>query len=52
MREINEVVRIISEASDIVASGDSKFHGMSYEEGVQAALLWVIRDTDENPLED
>lgn len=35
------------EASDMVP----KFHGMTYEEGVEAALSWVLDDGDD-PLAD
>ena len=52
MRGISDINKVIDDADDAIVSGDSKFHGMSYEEGVKAALLWVIEDLDENPLED
>jgi hypothetical protein len=30
----------------------SKWPGMSYEQGVEAALLWVTGQDDEKPMED
>lgn len=30
--------------------GGSRWPGMSYEQGVEAALLWVTGQTDENPM--
>jgi len=34
-----------------VAEGGSRWPALSYEEGVQAALAWVLGDTDELPIE-
>lgn len=36
----------------VYEEGRSRYPAMSYEEGVEAALAWVIGDTDENPMED
>lgn len=47
--EIGEVLNQCSEAAD---SGRSKFPGMSYEQGVEAAIRWMQGDTDVNPMED
>ena len=52
MRGISDINKVIDGAADAIVSGESKFNGMSYEEGVKAALLWVIEDLDENLLED
>ena len=46
--EIDEVLNKAVEGMDSV----SKWPGMSYEEGVNAALLWVTGDRDEDPMED
>lgn len=32
--------------------GNSGVPALSYEQGVEAALLWVLEETDEDPLED
>lgn len=29
-----------------------KWPGMSYEDGVEAALMWVLEERDEAPMED
>lgn len=34
-----------------VMSGTTRFPGMTYEEGVQTALNWVLGDTDIKPTE-
>jgi hypothetical protein len=49
-REIEkEVDKIDPEAA---ASGASKWPGMSFEQGVDAALRWVLGWSDEPPMED
>ena len=45
-REIEDVLNRVDEF------GASKFPGMSYEEGVSAALRWVLDEIEEDPLED
>jgi len=47
--EINEVLNEISQIKDDVGT---KFPSMSYEEGVEAALLWMKGETEENPMEE
>lgn len=46
---IEELLNKCIEASD---SGKSKFPGMKYEEGVQAAVEWMTGQRDEHPLDD
>lgn len=29
-----------------------KYHGLSYEDGVEAALAWALEDSDELPMEE
>jgi len=41
----------LAQAIDASANG-SKWPGMSYEEGVAAALRWVLGESDEKPMED
>lgn len=52
MKSINDINELLASTYEMIDSGDLKFHGMSYEEGVRAALLWVIEESDVNPLED
>lgn len=47
--EIDDVLNQCSESAD---SGRSKFPGMSYEQGVEAAILWMQGNSDTNPMED
>lgn len=46
--EIDEVMNQAAEAMD----QGTKWLGMSYEEGVHNALLWVIGDREDSPMED
>lgn len=52
MRTALEIEDQIGEAQDKIAEGGSNWPGMTYEEGVAAALLWVTEDRDEKPMED
>ena len=46
--EIDEVLNQCMEQAD---EGGSRFPGMTYEQGVEAAIRWM-QGTDENPLSD
>jgi hypothetical protein len=48
-QEIDEQRNAASEALD---EGGSKWPGMSYEQGVQNALAWVVGDSEDLPMED
>jgi len=51
-RKQREIDDLISRALEYVHTGKSKFHGMSYEEGIVAALEWVTGESDEDPMAD
>jgi len=40
---------VIEDAREQIEKGGSRFRGMSYEEGVVAALAWALGDTDDIP---
>jgi len=44
-KEIDEVMNWASEGID----EGSKFHGMSYEEGIRDAIDWITGFTDDRP---
>jgi len=46
--EINDLLNACSDQTD---KGGSKFPGMSYEEGLQAAIEWLTSVSDEHPLD-
>lgn len=47
--EINKVLNRCAENTD---AGKSEYPGMSYEDGVQNALNWVLRHWDDKPFDD
>lgn len=52
MKLETEILEELSQADDVLDSGESKFFGMTYEEGVKAALEWVLGYTNDRPMED
>lgn len=47
----DEIQDQIDEALD-AQSGGSRWPGMSYEQGVEAALRWAVGEDDQKPMED
>lgn len=50
-RTEKEIRELIAAALEYVHKGGSKYPGMSYEEGVVAALDWITGETDDYPME-
>lgn len=48
-REIDDV---IDQCIESEGTGQSKFSGMTYEQGVRAAIDWILGDEEMGPLED
>lgn len=48
-KEINEQLNL---AFDQIDAGKTKWHGMTYEEGVERGIRWAIGDFDEKPMEE
>jgi len=48
-RTEDEIDDVMNTCSEVIDSGDSHFEGMSYEQGVQAALDWVLGRTEDHP---
>lgn len=48
MKSQSEIKEMIDKASD----DERNLHGMTYQEGVRAALEWVLENWDEDPIED
>lgn len=46
--EINDLLNKCAESED---TGESKYPGMTYEQGIKAAIEWLTGDTDDNPLD-
>lgn len=47
-RSADEIEAVYNEA----AENDGKFHGMSYERGVQATIEWITGRTDYAPMQE
>lgn len=47
----SEIDDVIGQCCDAEQTG-SKWPGMSYEQGVDAAIRWIIGDEKANPMED
>jgi hypothetical protein len=47
-----EIDEVLNKCADAANEGKTKWHGMSYEEGVRAGIEWVLGDVEENPMED
>ena len=45
-----EIEQVIDECFEHECEGTTKCPGMSYEEGVIAALNWVSGETDDSPI--
>ena len=52
VRTPEEVNSVIDAAAVMIERGRSKFPGMTYEEGVRAALDWLLGSIDDHPMED
>lgn len=48
----DEILSVLDEAQENTSSGKSKYSGMSYEDGVIAALDWILGRSDVQPMED
>jgi hypothetical protein len=47
----NEVDDVLNQCCEAADSGESKFPGMSYEQGIEAAIRWMQGDGS-NPMDD
>lgn len=50
MRSIAEIREQEADAAERECEGRTDVPGMTYEEGVSAALRWVLGDTDDKPI--
>lgn len=49
-RSDKEIDAVLNQAAEQIEEG-SKWPGMSYEQGVEAGVKWVLGETDDNPME-
>jgi len=50
IRTPDEIEALLNEAI-VRANEPSQFSGMTYEQGVEAALNWLLRGEDDSPLD-
>lgn len=50
-KTVSDIKDQLGLAGDKIAEGGSHFPGMTYEEGVDAALRWVTGQTEDLPLD-
>lgn len=51
MRSQDEIEEVMNDAADWEEIGRTGVRGETYEQGVAAALRWVIGEVDEDPIE-
>jgi len=52
MRSKHEIEDMIAKAGLYLENGATAVGGMTYEEGVDAALRWVLGETEDEPIEE
>lgn len=51
-RSTEDVDDLLNEVQDFIERGTTKFSGMTYEQGVEAAIRWLRGDCDDRPMDD
>ena len=51
-RDDQQIDDILNLCSERIEQGGSKFTGMTYEQGIDAAIQWILGNEDSNPMED
>jgi hypothetical protein len=52
VRTQEEVNQQLDKVNDNINKGISKYPGMTYEEGIRAAIDWMSGESDEPPMDD
>jgi len=52
VRPQEEIDDLINRCFDAENNGDSKYPGMTYEQGIKDGMLWLTDEDEPNPLED
>jgi hypothetical protein len=45
----DEIYEVLNQVAEQIDKGGSRFRGMSFEQGVQDGINWVLGETEENP---
>ena len=51
-REESEINNLLNRVDEQIEKGGSKYRGMSYEEGIKNAILWLTGEYEDNPYEE
>lgn len=51
-RSRQEVDKLLNFAADCTDNGRSPYPGMTYEQGVEAGIRWLIGESDDPPFDD
>ena len=52
VRSEREIWDLLSQCAEVEETGASNYPGMSYEQGIKAAIEWIIGDVKDNPIND
>lgn len=52
VRSEEEINNLLNECDEAEEVGQTKFLGMTYEQGIKTAILWLTEQSELNPLED
>lgn len=50
VRNEQEIWDLLNQCADAEEIGSSKYPGMSYEQGIKAAIEWIIGDINDHPI--
>ena len=51
-RSEDEVWELLNKVGEKINEGGSKYRGMTYEQGIEAAIMWVTGDWEDHPYDD
>ena len=51
-RTQEEIEEVMNAAVEQEEQGGTKWHGMTYEQGIAAALNWILGFSNDNPMQD
>lgn len=52
VRSEQDIWDLLNQCADAEETEDSKYPGMSYEQGIKAAIEWITGDIDIHPIND
>lgn len=52
IRTSDHIDELLNQCADSEENGTSKYPGMTYEQGIQAAIRWLTEQDESQPLED